>query len=132
GTLTGITGKTTGILALPGFTQLFEPVDTTLAQRLIDIAARQPSLRQFLTDTLRTVAGACPIGDKAFQIAGLREQALFGQALQRSLDHFLGGAALAQLARQFDAPMFTSRQQIHGRSPDGKRIIQYDEHALTA
>ena len=130
GPLAGIDGQSASKLALPGFTQLLEPVDTTVTQSLIDIATRQPALTQLFTDTLRPVTGARLVGNETFQIARLGQQALFCKPLQSSLDKLLGSAALAQLAHQLDTPMFTSRQQIHGRSPNGERVIQYNAHAL--
>ena len=70
-TLTSITRKPTGKLALPGFTQLLEPVDTTFMQSLIDITTREPTLAELLANTQRTVTSTCTLSDEAFQIAGL-------------------------------------------------------------
>ena len=68
GSLASITRELPGKLALPGFPQTVSPIDTAVAQRLVDISSGQAALGEVITDALRAEARARPITDEAFQI----------------------------------------------------------------
>ncbi|MNH20817.1 hypothetical protein D3C79_806040 [compost metagenome] len=117
-----------GKLALPHVTHTLAPIHLALAQGLLDISTRQTALAQLFANTRRAVAGAGTVADEAFEVAGFAKQPFFGEPVELRLDQLIRSAALTQLARQLDATVLTSREQVHGCPPNGDGGVEYGGH----
>lgn len=77
-----------GKFAHPDRTQLFTPIEATVAQRLLDILSGETTLSQLFTYAQGAVTRIRTHTNEAFQIACFAEKAFFGKTIQCRLDEF--------------------------------------------